>query len=227
LTEMCPMMAVRKQPDPNPVWFSPNKPSFLTPDGKSCFGAEEPYHFECFEQFRNFGDFMNSWRGSTPFRLRELPDTQITYRVDELDLGPNYGHRYEIYYNQSMVGLLQIHASRLAVADHGLQPSEDLQALHQVSVSISLNAFSPIPVPFDDVRDYLLCIIRMTTHSQIKCFYTEPQYHGMTQRTYALYALNQAMMRTMWDNRVIKDSNGSPLSLWFSGMPIEWHEQGK
>jgi hypothetical protein len=75
-------------------------PRFLAPDGKPCYGAEEKYHFILFEHFRQFGDFINSWRDSTPFRLQELRDTRISYPDGELNLGPNYGRRYEIFYYQ-------------------------------------------------------------------------------------------------------------------------------
>jgi hypothetical protein len=77
-----------------------DRPRFLTPDGKPCYGAEEKYHFILFENFRQFGDFINSWRDSTPFRLQELRDTRISYPDGELNLGPNYGRRYEIFYYQ-------------------------------------------------------------------------------------------------------------------------------
>jgi hypothetical protein len=102
-----------------PIFPNPDKPAFLTPDGKPRYGAEEPYHFERFDEFRSFGDILNSWRDSTPFRLQELLETKITYRKEELDLGPNYGHRYDIYHFQSRVGLLQIVASRVVMRAGG------------------------------------------------------------------------------------------------------------
>ena len=47
--------------------------------------AEEKYHFILFEHFRQFSDFINFWRDSTPFRLQELRDTRISYPEGELD----------------------------------------------------------------------------------------------------------------------------------------------
>jgi len=193
----------------------------LTPDGKPCFGAEEEYHFRCFDLFREFGDFINTWRHSTPFRLQELRDTKVTYREGELDLGPNYGHRYDIYYYQFRVGLLQIHASRVMISEQTqLTKGQEVQ---QVSVDICLNTFSPTLIPFNDMREYLNNIASMTTSDTKGCFYTEHQYQGMTQRGYALYAIEQAMMRVMWDNHNVSDDKALPLTLWFSGAPTEWH----
>jgi hypothetical protein len=93
-----------------PIVPGTSKPRFLTGDGKPCYGAEEEYHFRCFDLFREFGDVMNDWRDATPFRLQELEDTKIIYRKGK-ELGPRYGHRYDIFYYQDKVGLLQISAS--------------------------------------------------------------------------------------------------------------------
>jgi hypothetical protein len=48
-------------------------------------------------------------------------------------------------------------------------------------------------------------------------------YQGMTQRGYALYTIEQAMMRVMWDNHNVNDDRASPLTLSFSGAPTEWY----
>jgi hypothetical protein len=133
-----------------PIVPTTSRPPFLTPDGKPCFGAQEQYHFRCFDLFREFGDFINSWRDSTPFRLQELQDTKFTYREDELDLGPNYGHRYDIYYYQLRVGLLQISASAmLFFVSPSTSNTRDGQEVQEVNVDISLNTFSPTIIPFE------------------------------------------------------------------------------
>jgi hypothetical protein len=208
-----------------PIVPSISRPPFLTPDGKPCYGAEEQYHFHCFDLFREFGDFINRWRDSTPFRLQELQNTKISYREGELDLGPNYGHRYDIYYYQLQVGVLQIFSGRVMMSSAGLHFSEDVQQEEQqVHVDISVNTFSPTIIPFDDVRPYLECIARMTTSDTKQCFYTEHQYQGMTQRRYALYAIEQAMMRVMWDNHNVNDNKASPMTVWFPGTPTEWYK---
>jgi hypothetical protein len=204
-----------------PIVPTTSRPPFLTPDGKPCFGAEEQYHFRCFNLFREFGDFINQWCHSTPFRLQELQDTKITYREGELDLGPNYGHRYDIYYFQLKVGLLQVHAGRVMMSSAGLHFSEDIRQEEQdVHVDISVHTFSPVIIPFNDVQKYLGCIARMTTSDAKECFYTGHQ--DMTQRSYVLYAIEQAMMRVMWDNHNVAHDKALPMTLWFSGAPTEW-----
>jgi hypothetical protein len=207
-----------------PIVPRPSEPRFLTPDGKPCYGAEEEYHFRCFDLFREFADFMNSWRMSTPFRLQELGDTKITYHDGELDLGPNYGHRYDIFYYQGKVGLLQIYAKRVIMSSDGLRFSDQVQIEeHEVHVDFSLDTFSPTIIPFKDIQEYLNCVARMTTSDTKQCFYTEHQYAGMSQRRYAIYAIEQAMMKVIWDNHNVESDKASPMTLFFSGAPTEWY----
>lgn len=198
-----------------PIFPNPDKPAFLTPDGKPRRGAKEPYHFERFDEFRSFGDIFNYWRDSTPFRLQELLETKITYRKEELDLGPNYGHRYDVYHFQSRVGLLQIHAGRVVMR------AED----RDVCVSISLDAFSERTLPFKDVKGFLSDIARMLSNETRNCEFAEHPYRGMTQRGYVLRAIEQAMLEAVWDNQARRAHDApAPLTLWFQGTPTEWYE---
>jgi hypothetical protein len=202
--------------DQTPIIPQHDKPVFLTPNGKPCLGTEEKYDFILFDCFRTFGEFFNSWRGSTPFRLQELSDTRITYRLGKLDLGPRYGHRYEIFYYQSKVGLLQIYASRSPIEDE------------RVAVDIVLDAPERM-IPYDALRDFLFDIARMLSSDQKDCYYTDYQYRGMTQRDYAIYAIEQAMMRALWDNtgsmKERQHEKFSPITIDFVGAPTEWIEQ--
>jgi len=205
-----------------PIIPNPDKPAFLTPDGKPRRGAEEPYHFERFDEFRSFGDIFNSWRGSTPFRLQELLETKITYRKEELDLGPNYGHRYDVYHFQSRVGLLQIHASRVVMQGGWLylEPHDG-----GVCVSISLDAFSEHTLPFKEVKGFLTDIARMLSSESRNCESTEHRYHGMTQRGAVLHVIEQAILEAIWDNQARREHDApAPLTLWFQGTPTEWYE---
>jgi hypothetical protein len=204
-----------------PIVPTTSGPAFLTPDGNPCYGAQEEYHFRCFDLFREFGAFINRWRDSTPFRLQELQDTKITYREGDVDLGPNYGHRYDIYYYQLNVGLLQIYAHGVTfVCEHDTKEDQ----VQRVGVHICLNTFLPTIIPFDDVRKYLYCIARMTTSDTKQCFYTEHQYQGFTELRYAFYAIDEAMMRVMWNNRNVDDEKVSPMIVWFAGAPTDWYK---
>jgi hypothetical protein len=210
--------------DQTPIVPQHDKPTFLTPTGKPCLGAEEKYHFILFDRFRTFGEFFNSWRHSTPFRLEELSDTKITYPLGELDLGPNYGHRYEIFYYESRVGLLQIYAVRVMMTTKGLIFSEaaDIQD-HEVSVDIALDAPARM-IPYDALKGFLFNVARMLSSDQKNCYYTEHQYRGMTQHDYAIYAIEQAIMRALWDNAGSMKERQSVIKVHFSGTPTEWIE---
>jgi hypothetical protein len=194
-----------------------DKPRFLTPNGEPCYGAEEKYHLILFECFQQFGEWVNWWRDSTPFRLQELSDTRITYAPGELDLGPHYGRRYEIFYYQSKVGLLQICASGVVMTTEGLTFSEYITAIedHKVSVDFTLNDPART-IPYDTLKGFLFNLASLLSSDQKDCHYTEHQYRGMTERGYAIYAIEQAMMRALWDN--------APLKVHFSGTPTQWIE---
>jgi hypothetical protein len=83
-------------------------PKNLTPDGERRYGAED-YDFECFMLFWYFGEAVNRDLGDSPFKIQEISDTNIS--GDLSSEGPAYGRRYEIFYNQVKLGLLQIMAS--------------------------------------------------------------------------------------------------------------------
>ena len=204
-----------------------SKPRFLTPDGKPCWGAEEDYHFAVFEYFRDFGDFFNSWRQSTAFRLLELQDTAVTYRKGDLDLGANYGHRYNVCYQQRRIGLLQISASRIQYSKKdGLVFSETVkQAVDlKVAVDILLDPFFTVPVPFKEVREFLENIVRYTTSEDKECNYTG--YDGVSERRYALETVGVAMQEALWNGKTITTESGGPsLHLFYFGAPTEWYRQ--
>jgi hypothetical protein len=201
------------------------KPRYLTPDGNTCSGAEEDYHFGVFELFREFCEFFNHWRESTPFRLRELQDTKITYRLGHLDLGPNYGHRYNVYHSQNKVGLLQICASRVQFSRmDGLTFSEEMRQIEdlQVHVDILLDELVTTTVPFKEVREFLEDVARMTTNETQQCSYTG--YDGITQRQYVMKAVDTAMQEALWNSHLATSDKAKPsLHLWFSGLPTDWY----
>jgi hypothetical protein len=208
---------------PKTVISIETKPRYLTPDGNPCFGAEEDYHFSVFELFRGFGDFFNSWRSSTAFRLRELQDTKITYR--DLDLGPNYGHRYNVYHDQFKVGLLQISASRVQFSrSDGLTFSETVQQIDhlEVHVNIFLDPFSTTTMSFKEVKAFLEAVAQMTTSATQGCSYTG--YEGITQRQYVKKAIETAMQEALWNSHLTtSDRAGPSLHLFFAGLPTDWY----
>jgi hypothetical protein len=211
-----------------PIIPQHDKPKFLTPTGKPCYGAEEKYHFIVFDCFRTFGEHFNSWRDSTPFRLQELSDTRITYRLGELDLGPNYGHRYEIFYYQSRVGLLQISTGRAMMTTEGLIFSEAVTDIQDYGVSVQIFLDAPARmIPYDALKNFLFELALMLSSDQKDCYFTEPQYRGMTQHGYAIYAIEQAMMGALWDNAGSmkeRQHEFSLITVHFAGTPTEWYK---
>jgi hypothetical protein len=62
-----------------------------------------------FSDFEMFGDALNhGFEPNEPWRLQERSDAELTGREE-----PEYGRRYEIFYNQCSVGNLQIFAAYL------------------------------------------------------------------------------------------------------------------
>jgi hypothetical protein len=92
-----------------PITVRHDTPRSLTPQGEESWA--EPYDHECFQWFWYFADSINEMYSSLsePIRLQELRDTRIRGSLDRGS--PAYGRRYDIYYNQCKIGLLQIRAS--------------------------------------------------------------------------------------------------------------------
>jgi len=65
-----------------------------------------------FADFKDFADVVNWWLADSHtesrFRLQDLPDGDISLNVDPSD-GPISGRCFEIYYNQTKLGRLEIH----------------------------------------------------------------------------------------------------------------------
>jgi hypothetical protein len=92
-----------------PIAVKHDRPKSLTPDGNERWGAEK-HDFECFQSFWYFADWINKLYSdlSEPIRLQELGDTSIRGSLSRE--APAYGRRYDIFYNQTKIGLLQIRA---------------------------------------------------------------------------------------------------------------------
>jgi hypothetical protein len=63
-----------------------------------------------FNDFADFAAVVNRWLaedyfGGTPWRLQELPDTELKLGYRE---GPDFGRRYAIFYNQVSLGTLEV-----------------------------------------------------------------------------------------------------------------------
>lgn len=67
--------------------------------------TDEDRHF--FEDFKEFARVVNLWLAdsASPWRLQELADTELTLGVSD---SPEYGRRYEIFYNQVDVGTIEV-----------------------------------------------------------------------------------------------------------------------
>jgi hypothetical protein len=149
--------------------------------------------------------------------LQELRDTRISYPDGELNLGPNYGRRYEIFYYQKKLAYYKSTPLGRVMTSEGLLFSEYITGIRDygVSVDIALDASERV-IPYNALKDYLFNLARMLSSDRNGCHYTEHQYRGMTQRDYANYAIEQAMIRAIWDN--------APVALHFFGTPTGWIE---
>ncbi len=72
-------------------------------------------HQKFFEDFEDFADVVNWWFADeyvgTRWRLQELPDTILKHDMSDM---PNFGRRYEVFYNQVRVGTLEVSPDLLA-----------------------------------------------------------------------------------------------------------------
>jgi len=193
-----------------PITVKHNTPRSLTPDGKECFGAEKQ-DFECFQSFWYFADWINKLYTdlSEPIRLQELGDTRI--RGSRASEGPAYGRRYDIYYNQCKIGLLEICA--------GLERHFD-QENKSVDVEITIDRIPPTVLPYSDVYGFLQTVASLVTSTERPKYSHLPE--GETEYEHALSVIQAAITEVMW-NMHDKDNWWPELKVELSGTPDHYY----
>lgn len=183
-----------------PIEVQHKSPTSLTPDGKECWGADKD-DFQCFNDFWYFADWVNKLYSGTsgPIRLQELNDTLISGRMSSDS--PAYGRRYEIYYNQCNVGILQIMADLM-----------DYPQDRSVYIEARFDECSPRLLPFSDLFDFLRDVARLVTSRKKEAFYGA----GENEYTYAIEAVRHAMLELVWET---SDDFTPSLEIYFTGRP--------
>ena len=73
----------------------------------------QPEHRIVFDDFRRFGEIINTMMHHGPFSFEETPKVEFGFD------GPDYGHIYQVYYNAVPCGRLTIGVAHLLHASEG------------------------------------------------------------------------------------------------------------
>ena len=164
----------------------------------SLQGGSEPFVSDAdrrfFSDFEIFADALNHrFEPNEPWRVQELPNAELTGREE-----PDYGRRYEIFYNRYCVGNLQIFA--------GHQYDSNNQ---QVGTEIELHYARLLP--FAAIKRFVLAIANFTASGNSE--------EGLRVSS----ALHETMLNELWQHEFDPDldsrNSGGSIELRFSGSP--------
>jgi hypothetical protein len=93
----------RREPQHNP-------PSSVEADGTTLL---RPEHRIVWEDFRRFGEILNTMMQHGPVSFEEMPKVQFGFD------GPDYGRHYQIWYNQVPCGMLIVSVNYLLHSSEG------------------------------------------------------------------------------------------------------------
>ena len=186
-----------------------NPPKNLTPDGKERYGAEK-YDFECFLLFWFFGEAVNGELQDSATRIQEINSTDLSLPPHSMD-GPAYGRRYEIFYNQVKIGLLEIEANS------GWPPNKWDKS---VFAHIALDRVPVTALPHHAVRGFLGTIAGLVT--------SEKKPRGSTSEyEHASSTINYEVAETMWGvlhaYTLAEPFGGDDLAVHLSGTPDRYY----
>jgi hypothetical protein len=147
-----------------------------------------------FADFEAFADFLNGEFESSdnPWRLQELSNSETSSSYEY----PVYGRRYEVFYNQFKVGLLEI------------SPSHEYSETNpKVSTAIELN-YARI-LHFGSIRELVDWISTYTA------------FGNREEREKAMFLLVEAAVNRLWRHEYDPDiddrNSGGSINVWFDG----------
>ena len=145
-----------------------------------------------FSDFEMFADALNHrFEPNEPWRLQEQPDAELTGREE-----PEYGRRYEIFYNQYSVGNLQIFAAYL----YG-------PANPQVGTEIELHYARLLP--FAEINRFISAIANFTASG------------NADEAKHVRNSIHETMLDELWQHEFAPDldsrNNGGSIELRFNG----------
>ena len=192
-----------------PITVKHDTPRSLTPDGKELWGVQKR-DFDLFQSFWYFADWINKLYGdlSEPIRLQELKDTEIKGSLSSER--PAYGRRYDIFYNQCKIGLLQICASPRS----HLNPNDKT-----VDVEITIDGVPPTVLPYSNVYGFLQTIASLVASMERPKFEHLPD--GDTEYEHAMSDIRAAIIEFMWNMH--GDNWWPELKVELSGTPDHYY----
>jgi hypothetical protein len=121
-------------------------PRNLTENGQECYGAES-YDFQFFDEFHFFGEVANLMGlDQGPWSVHEVPETEIGWQLGYDS--PQYGRKYEVWYNRLKAGTLAIAAAPLSGG-----PNEPFDGT--ISATLKLNMFPPRLLDYHDIAGFM------------------------------------------------------------------------
>lgn len=192
----------------NRMWSAPTYIADISapkfePLRKSLDQSEAKFFYE----FDDFADVMNWYLADdASWRLQELPDTD----VGTAETGPMFGRTYAVFYNQIEVGKLEIHP-------RSYYGNKD----RTITTHLKLDW------------------VRLLAYDRLVGFLTGLAGHVVDQDkqtgeySAATNAINQAMLKTLWENYRISEFdlpdfenvNWGELELYFQGTPTWYFER--
>jgi hypothetical protein len=182
-----------------PIEPKHNKPRF-EPLRNSLNGAEAKFFYE----FDDFADVMNWYLAdinSSPWRLQDLPDTD----VGTAETGPIFGRTYAVFHNQAKVGKLEIHGGVF----YGKK---------EKTITTMLTLDWVRLLGYHEVAKFLNSLATHVVDDN-------PQ---SSEYTAARNAISAAMLKVLWDSYRISrfdfsgDTNWGELELYLHGTPT-WY----
>jgi hypothetical protein len=133
-----------------------------------------------FDEFADFADAVNDLLAGSPWRLQELPDTEL--KCARFSDGPTFGRRYAIFHNQVSSGTLEISA------DFPFYISEKKVRMH-----IKLNWI--LLFAFDAVDDFLASVAAHVCYS------------GVNTKEYfeTNLAIHRALLGLLWETEQVPE----------------------
>jgi hypothetical protein len=125
-------------------------PRNLTEDGQERYGAEK-HDFQFFDEFRFFGEIANLMGlDQDPWSVHEVAETEVGFELGYDS--PQYGRKYEIWYNH-------LKAGSLAIAAAPMSGGRNDQFDGIIFATLKLNMIPPRLLDYHDIAGFLHHII--------------------------------------------------------------------
>jgi hypothetical protein len=178
-----------------------------------------PGHHRFFVDFAEFADVVNWWLADdvcSPWRLQELPETDVSRSVH----GPVFGRTYAAFYNQIRLGTVCI--------DGGMTYVSASQTIQEANTLTPEDRFKPSSEVSTNIE---LKWVRLLGHAQVTEFLCAIAMHitdyrpGKDEHRTAQHSMHAALLQALWENQRPSEF-GNPGEDWgeldvsFRGTPL-------